>query len=86
MGAFKIPTIHMNGTNKQTLLDDYQTAREALSNAKEKLMVAAPNGRDYYPQGDGAYEVARLEHGQRLARIEQVITELDIVVEGIADQ
>lgn len=86
MSMFKIPTIHLNGTGKQTLLDGCQTAREALSNAKEKLMAAAPNGRDYYPQGDGAYEVARLEHGQRLARIEQVIVELDIVMEGIVDQ
>lgn len=57
-----------------------------MSEAKEKLMAAVPNGRDYYPQGDGAYEVASIEHGQRLARIEQVIVELDIVMKGIADQ
>lgn len=71
MSAFKIPTIHFNGTSKQSLLDGYQDARTALSDAKDKLMAVAPNGCDYYPQGDGAYEIARLEHGDRLCMVER---------------
>ena len=79
-----IPTIHLNGTSKDALLDGYIDAREAIRAAIDKLCETAPNGRDYYPQGDGAFEKARDEHIARLKRLHDVATELGEIAERIA--
>ena len=46
------PTVHLNGTSKDTLLNAYTAANSALLNALEALEACAPNGRDYYVSGD----------------------------------
>ncbi len=70
------PTIHMNGSGRDTLLDGYATAVRAVGIAIESLCDAAPNARDYYPQGDGAYAEARCEHKARVAKLRDVQDEL----------
>lgn len=75
------PTIHLNGTGAQDLLDQYRTAMEALQAASEAHANASPNARDYYPQGGDAYTTARREHDSRAERLEAIsdeITELAI--------
>lgn len=47
-----LPSIHLNGSGKDSLLDEACEAMRAVANAIEKL--PRPNGRDYYPQGDAA--------------------------------
>lgn len=56
-----LPTIHMNGTGAQTLVDDYLTARSALIDAETALQKVEFNARDYYTQGDTAWTKARAE-------------------------
>jgi hypothetical protein len=79
------PTLHMNGTSKNQLLDDYCDIGHALNAAMEKMIQNGPNGRDYYPQGDQAFSVARQEHMDRIAKIHAVKAEIDQIAEYIAD-
>lgn len=70
------PTIHLNGTSRNELLVAWESAYDALEVAYKALKETAPNGRDYYLQGDGAYSDAIDEHRARLGLIEQVQNEL----------
>lgn len=80
-----IPTIHLNGTGQQQLLDANIAAITALSEALAKAQEAGPNQRDYYPQGDAAFTAAVEEHRARLALIEKAIEEFEALALAISD-
>ena len=82
----RAPTIHLNGTSAETLLDQYQTAASALRQAAETLIDAHPNARDYYPQGADAFREALLEHSERLVLIRRVMNDLDLLAEQVQNQ
>lgn len=72
------PTIHLNGSSAQSLTDDYVEAMRAVSDAIDKVQRhAAPNGRDYYPQGNSAIDAALAEHRARLTKLTEVKAELE---------
>jgi hypothetical protein len=79
------PTLHLNGTSKGALLDDYCDVSHALNAAMEKMINNGPNGRDYYPQSEQAFSVALQEHMDRIAKIHAVKAEIDKIAEYIAD-
>jgi len=81
----KLPTLHLNGTSRERLADDYGTARTALRNALAAIEDAAPNARDYYPQGNGAFTQAQAEHASRVARLASVLSELGELQLHVAD-
>ena len=81
-----IPTVHMNGTAGEVLLDQYTAAAEAVRKAIDALCDAGPNARDYYVQGPDAALAAQREHEARLASLKRVRNELAAIVEGIQDQ
>ena len=78
-----LPTIHLNGTSLQYLIEDNYRAYAAIAEAVDALAQAAPNGRDYYPQGDidgkPALYVAQDQHGERMAKLLQVKRELEAI-------
>ena len=79
------PTIHMNGTSRKDLAACLEDASRALTVAIDKIQTTAPNGRDYYPQGEGANGRALVEHLGRMKMIIEVkrdIDELWMHVEG----
>lgn len=76
------PTIHLNGTSAESLLEDLGQAYTALGEAYEKLQQCAPNGRDYYVK-PGTMETARAEHHDRLRRVESVREELVMICDDI---
>lgn len=78
------PTIHLNGTSKEALLEQWEEAYNALRIAIEKLAAAAPNGRDYYPQGPDAFAKATEEHRERLRKLTTVHAELQELAETVA--
>jgi hypothetical protein len=80
------PTVHLNGTSKQTLLDDIEGAYAALDLAIRALANAAPNGRDYYLQGPTAIYTASAEHGARLQKMLDVKKDLEALAENIVSQ
>jgi hypothetical protein len=83
------PSIHLNGSAPETLLEGYTEALRAVRDAIEKLAATAPHGRDYYTQVAGgasaAYYEALDEHETRmhkLADVEHEILELGRHVRG----
>jgi hypothetical protein len=78
------PSVHLNGTSRDALVDGFCTAGAAVRKAIEALSEhAAPNGRDYYTQGNGAMKLAQLQHAARLAKLGEVLAELQLIAEAI---
>jgi len=71
------PTIHLNGTPKERLLEQIENAYGKLGEAIKALANAAPNGRDYYPQGSDAIYRAQDEHSARMKKLLEVRKELE---------
>ena len=83
--SLTVPTVHLNGTSRDELLRQVQDAGQALWQAIDALAKAAPNARDYYPQGVVAYPAARGEHDRRCQALRKVYHELTQLSEAIAD-
>jgi pantothenate synthetase len=78
-----MPTIHLNGTSREELIEQHVAAVAALNRALEAMARAAPHGRDYYPQGAGAIQQAIQEHNDRVARVSLVFAELTEIAEDL---
>jgi len=78
-----LPTIHLNGTSAERLLDGLTEVVLKLDEAYEALRQTAPNGRDYYPQGPAAMEAATAEHMDRLRRLDALKAEVEQLADGI---
>lgn len=79
------PTVHLNGTSKGELERQLENAVAKVREAIEALIDAAPNARDYYPQGSDAFATAQSEHRTRCASLARVRGELETMWEAIAD-
>ncbi len=82
------PTVHLNGTSKQALLDQQIDAINALRVAASAMRAASPHQRDYYVKKDQAvaWARAREEHVLRLRAIDALINELTEIAKEVADQ
>jgi len=58
------PTVHLNGTSRESLLYQVQGAVGALDRATHALAEAWPHGRDYYPQGPEALKAAEAQFAE----------------------
>lgn len=81
-----VPTVHLNGSSGEHLLEAVRAAFTAVDGAVAKLQDAAPNGRDYYPQGPTAINKAYEQHRDRLSRLLTVAAELVEIYNCIEDQ
>ena len=81
-----IPTIHLNGTGFTTLRDEYAAAYDAIDKAIEALAAATLNGRDFYPQPDGAFYRAREERQEALDKLREAHQYVGEMLAGICDQ
>lgn len=54
-----LPTIHLNGTGRATLLADYKAAYDKLIEFRDAFQSIEFNARDYYVQGPEAFQYAR---------------------------
>lgn len=79
------PTIHLNGSDPVRLKELYWEAQHALGEALRKIHEAWPNARDYYPQGDGAYEKARAEEEERIRAAKRLQEEYMALYEHCED-
>ena len=78
-----VPAIHLNGTSKDALTDQLSEAGSAVQSAIAAVNAAAPNGRDYYPQGPQAIGQAIKEHNARITRLTDLYDELVALYEAI---
>lgn len=79
------PTVHLNGTSADDLVEGYCKAQRAICKALITMGDICPHGRDYYPQGDQAYDQARAEHSDRVTRLQSVVAELEQLAEHCAN-
>lgn len=86
MTQFPLPMIHRNGTSAGELFDQAMSALDALRVAAKALEDMAPNARDYYPRGAGAFPMAQECHASRLARIDEIRAEVNAIAEAIDEQ
>jgi hypothetical protein len=77
-----LPTIHLGGTARATLLEDTTDALDALRDALRAMTVTTPHARDYPKAGDITQAI--VQHQSRRHRIESVIKELEALAEHIA--
>jgi hypothetical protein len=80
------PTLHLNGTCKTDLRDEYAAVYDAIDKAIDALAAATMNGRDYYPQADGAYYQARIERDAALEQLRKAHEYAGEMLAGICDQ
>jgi len=71
------PSLHLNGTSFDSLLEDYNEAIHSLQIAYNDLLGMSPNGRDYYPQSNKAFADAVTEHSKRLTTISSMVREIE---------
>lgn len=81
----QLPTIHLNGSNAENMLEDIKVAYRAVNAAIEALRQTCPNGRDYYPQGPSAINTAMDEYRARLGKLQEVLSDLETIGVHIAD-
>lgn len=81
-----VPTVHLNGSAGEVLLDQYTAATEAVRKALDAICDTGPNARDYYVQGPDAALAAQREHEARVKALKIVRDDLAAIAEGIQDQ
>jgi len=72
MKEITLPTIHLNGTGAANLKREYRAVLTALHDATEALAQATCHPRDFYPQGDGAWQRARAERKEAFRSLQDV--------------
>jgi hypothetical protein len=82
--ATPLPTIHLNGTSRDSLLDGYINAMRVLRLAIDALQAAAPHSRDYYTQAGDTFCTAQNHHFTRLARLRETLDELQTIAEHVS--
>lgn len=75
--SLTLPTVHLNGTSRKMLADDYGTAYRALIQAREAFAAIEFNARDYYVAGPDAFSRARTERDCALQKFSQLIDYLE---------
>lgn len=72
-----LPTIHLNGTGRDTLRRDYMKAYEALHAFCDAFRAIEFNARDYYVQSNTAFSEARADREREHRRIAEVMAYLE---------
>lgn len=85
-----LPTVHLNGTSRGELHDQWLGVLRELRSVREFLVAARPHGRDYYPQDTpqtgSTYNLAADEHVLRLEAVDKLIKDAYIMLEHTAKQ
>lgn len=83
-----VPRVHLNGTSKGELLRQLVEVSNALLVARQRMIDAAPHGRDYYTieSVPFAYNAADIEHRNRLLKIDALLSEYRAIFEAVETQ
>lgn len=79
------PTVHLNGSGRQALLDGFERAYAAIGEAMTAVRETHPNARDYYVQGPDAFPAAVREFQSRMDRLKAVREELLALFQAVDD-
>lgn len=84
MAVANLPTVHLNGTPRDVLVQQRCDVLYHLRSAEVALQEACPNGRDYYLV-PGSMELALQAHRDRLATLCGLIHEIEAEAMAISD-
>jgi hypothetical protein len=71
-----LPLVHLNGTGRATLIEDYDDADDTLQGFIDSFASIEFNARDYYPHGPDAWGKAvdaRQEINQKIRDIKDYL-------------
>jgi len=82
-----VPHVHLNGTGRQTLIDDRNAAWWKVIEAYEALKACAPHMRDFYPLENGTqvWQAAEDQHRRRLEVLTDLADELEEELERLQE-
>jgi hypothetical protein len=86
LAKLAMPSVHLNGTSKESLLLGYRAAITYLNLAIEAVQNTAPHDRDYYVQKDNPIAAAIIEHAARLDKLHRVMQEIEALAIHVSDQ
>lgn len=74
--------IHLNGSGRDNLVNDWAEAISAIDLAEDKLRRCAPHMRDFYHVmgSDATYNLALEQHTDRLIRLHSIKEELNSLI------
>jgi hypothetical protein len=77
-----VPSIHLNGSNPEDLVNLRLDAYRALHAAQDAICAMAPHERDYYPEPE-LFGRAYMQHYQRLQALSLIMSDLVAEAEAI---
>jgi hypothetical protein len=79
-----IPIVHLNGSSKDDLLEQYTHAMDMVAT----LIKALPecHARDYYPRGEDVVTQAREQRFRWILTLNNLHDELELIACAISDQ
>lgn len=80
----QMPTVHMNGTSRQTLLDGYLAASDAVERLREAMAGIEFNARDYYVEGPEAWDRALTSRSDAVWMMNSLRDYIDAHLEHLA--
>ena len=66
------PLIHLNGTKRDALIEEYNHAHDTLEAFKDAFCATTHNARDYYPLGQEAFVAATQERQEIFTHMEAI--------------
>jgi type VI protein secretion system component VasF len=69
-----VPNVNLNGTSRETLVEQRKEAINALNDALVPLLLMTPHLRDYPDQNE--YRDAIIIHDARIQKINDIVREL----------
>lgn len=85
------PSIHMNGTSAESLLEQQRHVYDAADALLTALAAATPHGRDYYVQDNGEvmgpkYRMAQAQHRVRMVMADTIKNEASEIAQAVMAQ
>jgi len=74
-----MPFVHMNGDDKQTLINEWQDFYSAIDGAIQKIPSHSFHGRNHYPKGEEKHLMAR----EALSEIQGVLGTIRMCAEDV---
>ena len=71
------PTVHLNGTSRDSLVQQRLDIVQALFEVEKVIGQAWPHGRDYYPQGPDALSAAQQVWKERVTIVADLRDEIN---------
>ena len=78
MADFILPMIHLNGTGRSMLTEDYLKALKDAIRLRDSINGIEFHPRDYYPMGDEAFSDAKFARDEIRAKLDDIITYLEM--------